>query len=58
MGSLTGYQKFGSCKSRPEFGMSAIRPSEVKRGSLSTSAPGDDGVSYFHLKELPSCHNF
>ena len=44
-----------------EFDMSSIRPSEVKRvlkGCSFTSAPGDDGISYFHLKKLPSFHNF
>ena len=44
-----------------EFDMSPIRPSEVKqvlkKCSLS-SAPGPDGITYFHLKKLPICHNF
>jgi len=44
-----------------EFDMSPIRPREVKqvlKRCSSTSAPGPDGITYSHLKKLPSCHNF
>ena len=60
---LIGFLRFGSFQIRSvnEFDMSPICPREVKqvlkRCSLS-SAPGPDGITYSHLKKLPSCHNF
>jgi hypothetical protein len=44
-----------------EFDMSPIRPSLVKsclKKCSSSSFPGSDGISYFHLKKLPSTHLF
>ena len=44
-----------------EFDMSPIRPSLVKsclKKCSSSSSPGPDGISYFHLKKLPSTHLF
>ena len=41
--------------------MSPIRPCEVKcalKKCSSSSAPGNDKITYFHLKKLPSCHLF
>ena len=43
-----------------DFDMSPITPVMVKRTlhrMKSSSAPGDDKISYFHLKQLPSCHH-
>ena len=40
-----------------EFDMSLIRPCEVKcvlKKCSSLSAPGNDNITYFHLKKLPS----
>ena len=44
-----------------EFDMTPIRPSLVKsclKKCSSSSSPGSDGISYFHMKKLPSTHLF
>jgi len=44
-----------------DFDMSPIHPCEVQcalKKCSSTSAPGIDNITYFHLKKLPSCHLF
>ena len=43
------------------FDLSPITPSLVKRtlySRSSNSSPGDDGVSYHHLKKMPSTHHY
>lgn len=44
-----------------EFDLSPITPGYIKgmlKKCSSKSAPGDDGITYHHLKKLPSAHHF
>ena len=44
-----------------DFDLSPVTPALVKkvlRKHSSGSAPGDDGISYHHLKMMPSTHHF
>ena len=42
-----------------EFDTSAITPGQVKRTlNKCSSSPGADQITYFHLRNLPSIHNF
>ena len=43
------------------FDLSPITPGLVKnvlKKRSSNSSPGDDGITYHHLKKVPSCHHF
>ena len=43
------------------FDLSPITPGTIKQAlkkCSSKSAPGCNGISYYHLKHLPSCHHF
>ena len=43
------------------FDLSAITPGSIKRvlaKRSSNSSPGDDGITYHHLKKMPSTHHF
>jgi len=43
------------------FNLSPITPGAIKgmlRRCKRRSAPGQDGIEYFHLKNLPTCHHF
>ena len=43
------------------FDLSAITPGSLKRilaKRSSNSSPGDDGITYHHLKKMPSTHHF
>ena len=43
------------------FDLSPITPGCIKkmlRKRSSNSAPGDDGITYHHLKKMPSTHHF
>ena len=43
------------------FSLSPITPGKVKRVLMkrsSNSSPGDDGITYHHLKKMPSTHRF
>ena len=43
------------------FDLSPITPGAIKnmlKRCRRNSAPGHDGIEYYHLKKLPSCHHF
>ena len=43
------------------FNMSAITPGQIKcllKNQSSSSSPGDDGITYHHLKKMPLTHNY
>ena len=44
-----------------EFDLSLIRPRDVKstlKHCSSSSSPGEDGISYLHLRKMSRCHHF
>ena len=52
---------FTGCDELVEFDLSAITPSTIRnvlKGRPSNSSPGEDGITYHHLKKLPSAHYF